>query len=197
MEELVASIVDDAVRELREGLQWYWPSEGDNEMPEAHAVGAVGRAFGRNGFHVYHEVQCRTAGAVGHVDLVALANDQATCIAVEGKRLYDGRKAEALLQDWKRLGILRLASEHGFPAAQRHYRMLVMTTWQPNIRDWWLGSDEVPTRRRHSSWPELRRELSGAVVRGLQIQTDPDWGEQWLLFALGKRDRSFFATRSS
>ena len=205
MVQLVSCIIEDAVRELAASLDLYWPSEGQNEMPEAHTVGAVGRAFGRAGFHVYHEVQCRTDGAVGHVDLLAISQERSACVAVEGKRLYNPNGAAAMLRDWHRLGSTRLASQHGAPAITDHYRMLVATTWQSEIKERWEGSHDVPTRmeapassdRRKDSWSDLRKELNGALLTRSThiIQTDEDWGKQWFLFAFGQKDASFFAPR--
>jgi hypothetical protein len=193
VEDLIASIVATAVRDLAAGLSVYWPSERNNEMAEAHAVAALGRAFDRAGFHVFHEVQCRTAGNVGHIDLLALSVARSACVAVEGKRLYDGNGAEAVLVDWERLGNTRLANEHGFPALDHHYRMLLTTSWQENIREWWLGNAEVPSRRRDVAWGKLREATGNAHMNGSLIQWDPHWGEQWLLYAYDRRSACFFS----
>jgi hypothetical protein len=192
VKRIIAPIVRDAVRDLQAGLAVYWPSGGENEMPEAHALGAIGRALGRAGFHVFHEVQCPSKDTVGHVDLLAISMRRSACIAVEGKRLYDGRGCDAMLADWKRLGTGHLACDWKVPQAKRHFRMMVTTTWQDNIREWWTGTSEVPVRRRHPSWKALRAETAGAFLGGTYVQTRDGWGDQWLLFAFGERERSFF-----
>lgn len=195
MVQFVSCIIEDAVRELAASLELYWPSEGQNEMPEAHTVGAVGRAFGRAGFHVYHEVQCRTDGALGHVDLLAISQERSACVVVEGKRLYNPDGVAAMLRDWHRLGSTRLASQHGAPSLTDHYRMLVATTWQSEIKERWEGLRDVPTRKDAPSWSDLRKELNAALLTKPShiIQTDEHWGKQWFLFAFGKKDTSFFA----
>jgi hypothetical protein len=121
-------------------------------MPEAHAIGALGRAFARADFQVFHQVPCPGRQAVGHVDLLAVSKGRSTCVAVEGKRLYDGRGCGALLEDWDRLGRVHLVSEWGSPKVKHHFRMLVTTGWQENIRDWWMGTTEKPKGRRHEAW---------------------------------------------
>ena len=193
VDEEIGRVVEDAVTDLQASLRVYWPTEGRNEMGEAHALGSLGRAFGRAGFNVYHEVQCRTDGRVGHVDLVAVSLPQSICVAVEGKRLYDARGAKGMLLDWQRLGVTRLASEHGRPTVTSHVRMLVSTTWQPNIREWWTGTLDVPRRRRGRSWSELRTATAGATLDGSLVQTNKDWGEQWFLCAFQERDSSLFS----
>jgi len=91
MNQWITAIVDDAVSDLQAALRVYWPADGLNEMAEAQALGAIGRAFGRAGFHVFPEASCRGRGRLGHVDLVAISPRRLVCVAVEGKRLYDGR----------------------------------------------------------------------------------------------------------
>jgi hypothetical protein len=190
--KFVESIVDDAVRDLRAGFRVYWPSIGENEMAEAHPLGALGRAFGRAGFRVFHEVSCRRHKSIGHIDLVAISTRRSLCVAVEGKRLYSGTGASSMFADWRRLGRTRLAHKWGFPRVDRHVRMLVTTSWQENIREWWMGSARVPKRRRHPAWAKLRKELEACLHDGRHIQSHEDWGEQWLLFAIGERATPFF-----
>lgn len=193
--DVIESVVADAVAELQRGFCVYWPSIGPNEMPEAHPVAALGRAFGRVGFHVFHEVSCGRRGAIGHIDLVAISTQRSLCVAVEGKRLYSGTGAASMLDDWKRLGRTHLAHKWGFPRSRTHLRMLVTTTWQENIREWWMGSTQIPKRRRHRAWRELRNELNGVVCDGTHLQTDEsseNWGQQWLLYAVGVRATPFF-----
>jgi hypothetical protein len=130
---------------------------------------------------------------VGLVDVVALSVERSACIAVEGKRLYDGRGAESILADWERLVTTRLANEHGFPTLIHHYRMVLATSWQKNIRDWWLGKERVPSGRTDQAWRKLREATRSAQMGGSFNQHDRDWGEQWLLYAYERRSTCFFS----
>ena len=182
-------IMSRAIRDLASGLQLYWPAVNDNEMPEAHTLGAIGRSLSEEGFHVFHEVWCDPGG---HVDLVGICPERSTCVVFEGKRLYDGRGATSLFDDWQRLGTTQLAKQYGAPNLRNHFRGLVGSSWQPNIREWWLGTHDTPTGRRSRAWRDLRRATTNCVLRGGRIQTDAKWGEQWLLYAYGRRHLSFF-----
>jgi hypothetical protein len=193
--DVIESVVADAVADLQRGFRVYWPSIGQNEIPEAHPVAALGRAFDRAGFHVFHEVSCGRRRSIGHIDLVAISTRRSLCVAVEGKRLYSGTGAASMLDDWKRLGRTRLAHRWGFPRSKKHLRMLVTTTWQENIREWWMGCRQVPKRRRHPAWRPLRNQLNGTVCDGAYLQSDEsseNWGDQWLLYAFGVRKTPFF-----
>jgi hypothetical protein len=188
----VVSLIRDAAADLKTALAIYWPAIGRNEMAEANALGAVARAFSRRGFHVFHEVHCRTGSEYkGRVDLLAVSTDRLACVAVEAKRVYNPERAREIVRDWDRLGVTILASEYGAPTVRpdRHYRLVVATSWQPTVHNWWLG-DASP------AWPEapwraathMDLDYSGAEF----IQDDGKWGKHWLLYAFGERGRSYF-----
>lgn len=193
MHSFVNTVLTDAVGDLRRGLSVYWPARGNSEMAEAHALGAIGRALGRADFHVFHEVSCPSEGSAGHIDLVAISVERSICLAVEGKRLHRSDGCGEIVRDWQRLGLRHLASEYGKPKLKHHVRMVVATTWQSKIKDWWDGGLELPAGARHESWSTLRQELAGANVNALHVQTDRSWGEQWLLVASAERPTPFFA----
>lgn len=190
-------VLNAAAEELQQGLRHYWPTDGLNEMSEAHTLGALGRALGHEGFHVFSEVQCRDRNQnPGLVDLVALSPKRSVCLAVEGKRLYDGRGAAGLLRDWERLAQVKLANEWKAPKIGHHYRMLVATTWRPNIISWWKDETDAPRGRTSQAWKTLQRQLSGARRDALYLQHREEWRpeapEQWLLYVVGQRRSSFF-----
>ncbi|HHH31755.1 MAG TPA: hypothetical protein ENK57_25865 [Polyangiaceae bacterium] len=184
-------------RHLSEDLQQFWPATPKNEMAEANLVLHLGAVLRARRFRVFAEVPLvgeRTA----HIDLLAFNDELA--IAVEANRLFNTDKADEMASDFERVMDGQLPTYEGsqrIPNTARLVGLIVASTWQTSIRDWWLAEDQRIAPGVGAGWGRLSDALDAADgdVGVLQIQDDPDGSRtQWLLYAWKERTMPFTPT---
>jgi hypothetical protein len=133
------SVVQATAESLQDELTAYWPSSGENNVPEANAVLHLAFALRSEGFRVYPQVQLN-GHRRKHIDLFAFHPESGMGVAVEGKKLYPGKKAE-VKADWKRLLEYRLPREHTRrPLLTSSLAMVIGTTFhRQSVIRWWEG----------------------------------------------------------
>jgi len=160
---------------LGESLWEYWPSKGNNEVPEANVTLHVGRALAEAGFAVFAEAHGEDSGTDKRHDLLAYSRPANTVVACEFKRLYSGEKANQMLHDVRRLGAFRPIDNE--VANSEQFGVLAATTWDVEYARWWVhgGGD----RFLKGAWAGFDKEtvLKDAQWGTLVLQAVEDWAE--------------------
>lgn len=159
MPDRVLPHIHETARTLSAALAHYWPAVNGQEQGEANALVHLGSALLVAGFHVYSQVP-ESGG--GRVDLLAAQPATGIAIAVEGKRLWNSPKAEAMARDLARMSTMKLASP--LQGVHERYALLEATTWGAGVPSWWSN----PTR---PSRPAKCREDRGWSALGAQLQS--------------------------
>ena len=201
LDRSIHQYVGAAASNLAQDLAQFWPATGNNEMAEANLVFQLGSVLRSRRFRVYAEVPV-LGEARGHLDLLAF-NERLT-LGIEAKRLYHHDKAHELARDYWRLatGLVPSAQgAQGIPASERTAILLIATTWQPGVREWWTSDDRGTAPGTGDGWAALSealRDVGSQRVGAYRLQKDVGgWGTHWLLFAWKDRERSFNDTTAT
>ena len=165
-----------------EAVRFYWPSSGDNNLPEGSLVVAAAAEFAAHGYHVWGEVQ-HAEERREKIDLLAISPEKSIAVALEAKRLDSAGHAWSLVEQRKRPENHALSGEfidHGSPKSRKKHRkrvenlvpvrVMVASTWYPSIADWWKQPEQQkPAGKRSEAWKKLRRILK---------RCDARWGEE-------------------
>ncbi len=136
----VERIVRRGATYLGEALFNYWPAASPkHDMLERNISMHVARAFSENGFQVYTEVPWPDSEEEKkRLDLLAIDPARGIDVRVEAKRLFDANEIAALKEDLDRMPTFRVNAEAG---STRHFGVLVGTTWDEEIAQWWAAKD--------------------------------------------------------
>lgn len=183
----VADILVNCATYLSDATEFYWPSDGENEVPEATTVLCLARAFQDAGYLTYAEVQVR-GNSREHVDLLAIHPRIKNAYLIEAKRHYSSHTAWSILNDWNRIRSVKLASTYKPQGTYRWTRAVVATNWDgtSHLADRWRAVEgKAAYGGRSEAWAELDEGLRGASRAAFKVRQDPGgkYGWHWLLWA--------------
>ncbi|MCB9682125.1 MAG: hypothetical protein H6733_11725 [Alphaproteobacteria bacterium] len=164
--------VHEASRTLSASLWDYWSSRGA-DVAEATVLLHLGAALLReDGWRVYAEVPDSNSGRNDRIDLVAMRFTAPTgTVLVEAKRLASGQKANALVEDMRRLRPCGLP-EHDRFSKHPHGPVIgavVCTTVGDTLAPWWTAGapiDQPSPSHDHVGWPALAAQIRACASVG-------------------------------
>jgi len=187
----IERIVRLGAESLADSIYYYWPSSGDNEIPEANITVHLGRAFLNSGFLCFAEAHTRDK-VKPHLDLVALSPSDGTVVVSQFKRIFNPERVNSLTKDVAAIRDFRLQDKNWRDErleSGRAFGLVAGTTWMPEYAKWWAQDNCIdPTR------DEALKALDAAIGKH-----DVDWGiralsstgsktkgleQQWLLYCI-------------
>lgn len=206
--EAIDKIMHEASGTFASAVNFYWPSFGNNEVPEANLVLAASQALGRAGFHVWNEV-AHDAEAYGklaaekstikrakpkRVDSLAIDPASGTVVWMEAKRLYSAEKATLVTGDITRINSAKL-NDGGFDKAANFeqsasFGVVLASVWNPPAElKFWIDRQANEYSGEISGYQELETTLarSKAHLGSVKTSYDADWGQQHFLYAIWLR----------
>lgn len=188
-------IVRRGASSLAESLNFYWPSNGLNEIPEANQALHVGHAFLDAGFLAFAEAH-RDGDTSKRFDLLALEPRAATLVVGEFKRVFS-KTVGGLASDAQR--IIEF-SPRASPRLERTagelksaFGLVAGTTWSQGYAEWFLDDDEAAEDPSggdlDSLWKLIahRDAVWGAqplIAQRSASEGAPRVATQWFVFAL-------------
>jgi len=148
----VARIVRRAGHMLAESLWEYWPSKGNNEMPERNISMQLAIAFHEKGFKCFSEAHWKQEGDHRKLDLLAVHPGSKDAVCIECKRLYSAEKCGSMLEDVERIRSF-VPLDDGVQYTPR-FGVLACSTWNNNIAEWWSTSYAAPPTNKEE-WNNL------------------------------------------
>lgn len=186
------TIVQQGLRSLRKCL-WdnslcYWPQEGEeNGLPERNLSVHVARSFLEDGWLVFAEASF-PGRTDRRIDLLALK--EGILVATECKQLDSPDRAAELARDLEELRDFRLTTawdtdKWQAPTISTRFGLLLVNTWSPAIKKWWLGSNHssLPEGRTGNGWKDLGNAMDSLARANL-----PTFGEECLNCSNGQQD---------
>ncbi len=154
----IERIVRHAGLLMSESLWDYWPSEGDNDIPERNISLYLAIAFHEKGFKCFAEGNWNDS-TDKRIDFLAVNPETGIAVCGEFKKLYSAEKCQSMLDDFNRIQSF-VPLEHCGKYKPK-FGILAATTFKPNIVKWWSTSDgENPSD--HESWKLLYKHMKDA-----------------------------------
>lgn len=157
---------------LSESLFYYWPVANKNEIPELNITHHLSSVFLSAGLYIYGQSLLKDQG---HIDLLALEPLKGYEIRVEVKKLYSADCAQKIVMDIHRLCDFSLIQDHLAEDIQKRLKktknkpmgLIVATTWDDNIADWWCNSEneEIPKGKTSEKWKDLHNKLTNDQLK--------------------------------
>jgi hypothetical protein len=144
--EEVEGLVERTGATLTESLKFYWPSSGENDVPEVNISVHFGAVLAASGFLVYADVHDLDNASV-RLDVLGLQPETDTLVLAEFKRLWKPETAWAMARDLARIRAWRLAEARAraeFRVAHQ-FGVLAATTWKQEYVDWFMDSTRALT----------------------------------------------------
>lgn len=172
---------------LAEDLLSYWPSCGENEIPESNITIHLGRAFSEEGFCVFTDVHTKNS-TEKRLDFLALNAKNGTQVILEAKRLYSSEKLSKMSDDIHRIAEFQLIDNSWTARIKHRWGIIAATTWKSDYARWW-SSDGAPHPSSHKVWSimennKILKEASWGsfVLRGLDQNEKPDTAFHYFLW---------------
>ena len=160
------NLIEECVRlgednPLSKAIDFYWPSEENNDISERNISMLVMHSFIANGFHVYAEVLYNHKPPK-YVDFIAIKLDGNVAdilVVGEAKNLYGAGQAEAMCDDIEKIHEFELPRwDRSKPRLK--IGLLIAFTWDKRIISWWKKRDpNSPLDRGGNGWENLSRKL--------------------------------------
>jgi hypothetical protein len=150
----VARLVRRSANLMAESLWEYWPSNGNNEIPERNVSLHLGVALQQAGYRLYAEAHAKGA-TDKRIDLLAFNPETAVTVLAECKRLYSAEKCAEMVEDLERLRSFVPLEAH---LGSKSFGVLAATTWNHKLAQWWSIAD-APPPTNSDSWKALRAGL--------------------------------------
>lgn len=144
--EEVEGLVKRTAVTLTKSLKFYWPSCGENDVPEANLSVHFGAVLVESGFLVYADVHDLDNTSV-RLDVLGFQPETETLVLAEFKRLWKPETAQSMAHDLARIRAWRLAEARAhaeFRPAHR-FGVLAATTWKREYVDWFIDSTRALT----------------------------------------------------
>ena len=188
----IESIIRRGATFLSECIYTYWPSNGNNEIPEANITMHLGHSFIEKGFITFAEAHTKDS-VKNRIDFLAIHPSRGILVLGEFKRIYSSEKLKSSINDVKKIyefkpqrpprcdERLKIKNGYGFIAG---------TTWDPKYAEWW-NAEDVDDPSRDNVFDDLLKKINnenanwGSVVLGSEY--DKNSGktiQHWLLYVL-------------
>jgi hypothetical protein len=160
----VERIIRRGAGSLAESLHFYWPSTGNNEVPESNIALHLGRAFMDEGFLAYSNAHTKDDVKV-HLDLMAMQPRAQILVAGEFKRIYNSDQVRKLVDDLTRILKFRPQDDaqlrHAGLNVGESFGLLAGTTHNEKYAHW-FATDETNIGDETGGhldglWQQLRR----------------------------------------
>ncbi|TAK29414.1 MAG: hypothetical protein EPO40_10395 [Myxococcaceae bacterium] len=180
---------------LAESLHFYWPSHGNNEVPEANIELHLAHALLESGFFVYG--QAHPSGTANtRLDTVAVDPRNKVHVVAEFKRLYNVDQARAMVADAERI-IAWTPQAQGWrhPGLNfgRKFGLLAATTWKAEFAKWFTTDDakmrdptgdDGPFDELWKKLPKQRTIWDALPLTSYHVAGRKKLEGQWLVYAL-------------
>jgi hypothetical protein len=134
----VERIVRHAGHLMSESLWDYWPTAGDNDIPERNISLYLALAFYEKGFKCFTEGNWKDS-TDKRIDFIAVHPDAGIAVCGEFKKLFSSEKCLNMLEDFKRVQSFEPLEHCG--KYKTKFGVLAATTFKTEIAEWWSTKD--------------------------------------------------------